>query len=60
MRRGWLKYPRSHQESPLIPGTGATLSVLFPAALFGAIGRAAVMPAAQVTAASFFGEDTAR
>jgi MFS family permease len=42
--------------SGLLTGLAATLSVLFLAALFGAIGRAAVMPVAQATAATFFVE----
>jgi predicted MFS family arabinose efflux permease len=46
--------------SSLSTGLAGTLSVLFLAALFGAIGRAAVMPVAQATAASFFVEDTTR
>lgn len=46
--------------SSLSTGLAATLSVLILAALFGAIGRAAVMPVAQATAASFFVEDTTR
>jgi MFS transporter, DHA1 family, inner membrane transport protein len=46
--------------SGLSTALAPTLSVLFLAALFGAIGRAAVMPVAQATAATFFAEDTAR
>jgi predicted MFS family arabinose efflux permease len=46
--------------SSLSTGLAAMLAVLFLAALFGAIGRAAVMPMAQAMATSFFVEDTAR
>jgi predicted MFS family arabinose efflux permease len=46
--------------SSLSTGLAIMLSALFLAALFGAVGRAAVMPIAQATAASFFVEDTAR
>ena len=46
--------------SSLSTGLAVSLSVLFLAALFGAIGRAAVMPVAQATAASLFMENTAR
>ena len=46
--------------SSLSTGLAITLSVLFLAALFGAISRAAVMPVAQATAASLFMENTAR
>jgi MFS transporter, DHA1 family, inner membrane transport protein len=46
--------------SSLSTGLAIMLSVLFLAAIFGAVGRAAVMPVAQATAASFFVEDTAR
>src|ERR1700752_3673900 len=46
--------------SSLSTGLAATLSLLILAALFGAIGRAAVMPVAQATAATLFAEDTER
>jgi len=46
--------------SSLSTGLAGTLSVLILAALFGAIGRAAVMPVAQATAANLFAEDTER
>jgi DHA1 family inner membrane transport protein len=46
--------------SSLSTGLAGTLSVLILAALFGAIGRAAVMPVAQATAANLFAENTER
>lgn len=44
----------------LLTGLATALPVLFLAALFGSIARAAVMPVAQAIAAAYFAQDSAR